>query len=83
MGLQGAKGEKGPEGPRGEKGDPGIEGKKGERGDPAPDIPKSAFAVARSKPMLGNETSSFPVTFDKVMCSKFLLALLFVNRFFV
>ena len=66
MGPQGIKGEMGAVGPKGEKGDTGPEGEKGEQGEPAPQIPQSAFSVARSKSLIGNDSCAQPVTFDKV-----------------
>ena len=65
-GPQGSRGDKGPEGEKGKEGERGPMGEKGEKGDPAPVMPHSGFSVARSKPLIGNESSPLPVTFDKV-----------------
>jgi len=72
VGPQGPQGKKGDQGPQGVKGDQGIagpKGDKGDRGEPAPITLRSAFSVARSKPLLGNETTALPLTFDKVSWS--------------
>jgi len=71
QGIVGPPGPEGPQGVTGERGPVGIQGlqgpqgEKGDQGDPAPVVPKSAFSVARLKPLLGNESKAQTVTFDK------------------
>ncbi|XP_078485106.1 complement C1q tumor necrosis factor-related protein 4-like [Ciona intestinalis] len=65
-GPQGEKGVQGNQGVKGEKGGVGPRGEKGDMGEPAPITPQSAFSVARSKPLIGNETTAQPLLFDKV-----------------
>lgn len=71
-GLDGPRGDKGEAGSKGEPGGPGPPGEKGNTGDPAPLAPQSAFSVARSKELLGNETTELLLTFDRVNNSRFL-----------
>ena len=73
-GPQGVTGERGPVGIQGLQ---GPQGEKGEQGDPAPVVPKSAFSVARLKPLLGNESKAQTVTFDKVNFLKIFLMIFF------
>lgn len=70
QGIQGEKGDTGDVGPPGIQGPVGAKGEKGERGEPAPIPPRSAFSVARSQELLGNDTMPLPLTFDKVFVNE-------------
>ncbi|CAK8685553.1 unnamed protein product [Clavelina lepadiformis] len=65
-GIPGIKGDRGEMGPVGMKGERGNKGEKGDKGEKAPFPPSSAFSVARSKSLLGNETTAQAINFDKI-----------------
>ena len=72
VGETGPQGEQGIQGIQGVQGETGCQGDKGEKGDqgnpgvPAPLMPRSAFSVARSTSLLGDESTPLLITFDKV-----------------
>jgi len=71
VGETGPQGEQGIQGIQGVQGETGCQGDKGEKGDqgdpgiPAPLMPRSAFSVARSTSLLGDESTPLLITFDK------------------